>query len=85
MVRFQKRERCGRESRMCPLGEGMVRFPEFFKMLAASGFRGPLSVHLEYEVDAPTESARREKTLAVIEKDCRFVKKQLAAVYRVGA
>ena len=67
--------------RMCPLGEGMVRFPEFFKMLAASGFRGPLSVHLEYEVDAPSESGRREKTLAVIEKDCRFLEKQIAAAY----
>ena len=67
--------------RMCPLGEGMVRFSEFFKMLAASGFRGPLSVHLEYEVDAPTESGRREKTLAVIEKDCRFLEKQIAAAY----
>ena len=67
--------------RMCPLGEGMVRFPEFFKMLAASGFRGPLSVHLEYEVEGATESGRREKTLAVIEKDCRFLRKQIAAAY----
>lgn len=71
--------------RMCPLGEGMVRFPEFFKMLAASGFRGPLSMHLEYDVDAPTESRQREKTLAVIEKDCRFVKKQIAAAYQPRA
>jgi sugar phosphate isomerase/epimerase len=31
-----------------PLGEGMVRLPEFFKMVAASGFSGPLQLHFEY-------------------------------------
>lgn len=32
-----------------PLGEGMVKFPEFLKMLAArSDFRGPVQVHFEY-------------------------------------
>jgi sugar phosphate isomerase/epimerase len=31
-----------------PLGEGMVRFPQFFAMVAASGFSGPLQVHFEY-------------------------------------
>jgi sugar phosphate isomerase/epimerase len=31
-----------------PLGDGMVRFPEFFKMVAASQFSGPLQLHFEY-------------------------------------
>jgi sugar phosphate isomerase/epimerase len=31
-----------------PLGEGMVRFPEFFQMVAAYGFSGPLQLHFEY-------------------------------------
>jgi sugar phosphate isomerase/epimerase len=31
-----------------PLGEGMVRFPQFFGMVAASGFSGPLQMHFEY-------------------------------------
>jgi sugar phosphate isomerase/epimerase len=36
-----------------PLGQGMVRFPEFFRMVAASGFNGPLQVHFEYEMGDP--------------------------------
>ena len=39
----------------CPIGEGMVHFPEFFSMVAASGFNGPLQVHYEYEL--PKERA----------------------------
>jgi sugar phosphate isomerase/epimerase len=31
-----------------PLGEGMVRLPEFFRMVAASDFHGPLQLHFEY-------------------------------------
>jgi len=31
-----------------PLGEGMVRFPQFFAMVADSGFSGPLQLHFEY-------------------------------------
>lgn len=36
-----------------PLGQGMVRFPEFFRMVAASGFDGPLQIHFEYEMGDP--------------------------------
>ncbi len=31
-----------------PLGEGMVRFPAFFAMLAQTAFHGPLQLHFEY-------------------------------------
>jgi sugar phosphate isomerase/epimerase len=31
-----------------PLGEGMVHWPEFFAMLAATDFAGPVQVHYEY-------------------------------------
>jgi sugar phosphate isomerase/epimerase len=31
-----------------PLGDGMVRLPEFFRMVAASQFNGPLQLHFEY-------------------------------------
>jgi sugar phosphate isomerase/epimerase len=31
-----------------PLGEGMVNFPKFFQMVAASQFSGPLQLHFEY-------------------------------------
>ncbi len=67
--------------RMCPLGEGMVRFPEFFGMLAAGGFRGPLSLHIEYEIGGSTEAARHEKTMAAIERDFAFLKKQVQTAF----
>lgn len=60
---------------MCPLGEGMVNFPKFFALLRESGFTGPISMHMEYAVEADTESARQEKELAVIEKDYRYLEK----------
>lgn len=44
-----------------PLGEGMVRFPEFFQMVAASGFSGPLQLHFEYPLGG-SENGKRELT-----------------------
>jgi sugar phosphate isomerase/epimerase len=57
---------------MCPLGEGMVRWAEFFGMLAASRFQGPISMHAEYE---PVDEA-------ALARDFAFLKKQVDAVYR---
>jgi sugar phosphate isomerase/epimerase len=34
----------------------MVRFPEFFRMVAATGFNGPLQMHYEYEMGGPAET-----------------------------
>lgn len=67
--------------RMCPLGEGMVNFPKFFKMLAASGFAGPISLHMEYEIEAPTEAARREKEMAAIERDFKYLKQEVGKAF----
>ena len=57
--------------RMCPIGEGMVKWPEVFALLASAHFAGPLSLHLEYE---PAD-------MAAIARDLAFVKKQVAAAY----
>jgi L-ribulose-5-phosphate 3-epimerase len=47
-----------------PLGEGMVRFAEFFAMVAASGFSGPVQLHLEYPLsrDEAFTAMRRDLT-----------------------
>jgi sugar phosphate isomerase/epimerase len=45
-----------------PLGEGMVRFPQFFRMVAASRFSGPLQLHFEYPLT-------REETLPAMKRD----------------
>ena len=66
---------------VCPLGEGMVDLPEFFRTLAATAFDGPITLHVEYEIQGPTESARRDNTLAAIEKDYQYLKKICDEVY----
>jgi sugar phosphate isomerase/epimerase len=55
-----------------PLGEGMVRFPEFFRMVAATGFNGPLQMHFEYEMGGPAE------TKAFIKRDLATLRGYLA-------
>jgi sugar phosphate isomerase/epimerase len=55
-----------------PLGEGMVRFPQFFKMLAASGFDGPLQVHFEYPLGT------REQTEEYMKRDLAKLRGYLA-------
>jgi len=46
-----------------PIGEGMVRFKQFFEMLAAAHFSGPLQMHFEY----PLSGA--EATFAAMKRD----------------
>lgn len=66
---------------MCPLGEGMVDYPRFFQALAATDFAGPISLHVEYKIEAPTEAQRREREMAAIERDFKYLKSQYQAVY----
>lgn len=68
---------------MCPLGEGMVDYPKFFAKLAQSGFTGPISLHVEYEIEGPTEAAKREKELAAIERDYGYLKKVYGEAFGV--
>jgi sugar phosphate isomerase/epimerase len=66
---------------VCPLGEGMVDLPEFFRTLAATDFDGPITLHVEYKIHGPTESARRDNVLTAIEKDYKYLKKIYTEVY----
>ncbi|HTM51496.1 MAG TPA: TIM barrel protein [Bryobacteraceae bacterium] len=45
-----------------PLGGGMVRLPQFFGMLAASRFAGPLQLHFEYSMGG-AESGKTALTI----------------------
>lgn len=69
------------QARMCPLGQGMVDYPKFFRMLAAGGFSGPISLHVEYRIEAPTEARRIEREMAAIERDFQYLKSQYDAVF----
>jgi L-ribulose-5-phosphate 3-epimerase len=53
---------------MCPLGEGVVDWPAFFRILAEARFTGPVSVHQEYSV---------QDELGAMTKDLEFVRKQV--------
>lgn len=59
--------------RWCPLGEGMVPWPAVFQQLAAAGFRGPVSLHLEY--DLPKDP------LPAIARDLEFLKARVREAY----
>ncbi|HYP08550.1 MAG TPA: TIM barrel protein, partial [Bryobacteraceae bacterium] len=59
----------------CPMGDGMVNFRQFLPMLKASGFAGPLQLHMEYhELGAAAEggttsSVPRDKLLPMMRQD----------------
>lgn len=63
-------EKSGRgwEMKMCPMGQGMVRWREVFSILAQARFAGPISLHMEY--DPPD-------TVEAIARDFEFVRKQV--------
>lgn len=64
----------------CPLGEGMVDFPAYFAMLAKAGYRGPVSLHIEYleNGDRPGSESR---VLAAAKRDLEYARAQLAKAY----
>lgn len=71
----------GWKTRWCPLGEGMVRWTEFFAMLAKQPFVGPVSLHIEYDPGGKTRAARLENCLAAAERDLNFLRKKLDEAY----
>ena len=56
----------------CPMGEGMVDWKRTFGLLAKHGFRGPLTLHVEYHTN---------DELAAIAKDYEFIRKQMKAAF----
>jgi sugar phosphate isomerase/epimerase len=56
-----------------PLGQGMVRWPQFWEMVAQSGFDGPLQIHFEYEL-----GPSREAIYAAMKRDLATLRAQLA-------
>jgi len=51
-----------------PLGEGFVKWPEFFKCLKESGFDGVMTIHSEYHMEVPDLIAQTKKDIAVIKR-----------------
>jgi sugar phosphate isomerase/epimerase len=61
---------------MCPLGDGVVDWPAFFRILAEARFTGPISVHQEYPA---------QDELGAMAKDLEFVRKQVRQAWGMGA
>jgi sugar phosphate isomerase/epimerase len=70
----------GAQTRWCPLGEGMVNWPEFFALLVKTPFAGPISIHIEYDPGGNTPATRIDNALAAAQKDVAFVRSHLEAV-----
>ena len=68
------------QTRWVPLGQGMVRWPVFFRLLSRMEFQGPLSWHIEYDPGGSTKSDRFDKSLQAAERDLNFLKNQLKLV-----
>ncbi len=66
----------------CPLGEGMVDWKGYFKLLRQANFHGPISLHLEYEIPGTTAAAIEEKTVTAAQKDLEFLKAGLREAYQ---
>lgn len=73
----------GWRSRWCPLGQGLVKWPEFFDMLAQTDFSGPISVHIEYPIPGSTRAEQFDNCLAAARRDVDFVTTQLKRAYGV--
>lgn len=52
----------------CPIGEGVVDFHDYFKLVEKHQIRGPISLHFPYSFleETDNKSKRREKTMTVM-------------------
>ena len=73
------------QTRWCPLGEGMVDWPEFFRLLADAPFDGPLSLHIEYDPGGATRTARYDNSLAAAARDLKFLRRHLNEAFGQNA
>ena len=67
----------GKEMTMqpCPLGEGVVDFQRFFRMLAQARYLGPVSIEMTY---------KPASEVAAMQKDLEFARKQISQAYAIS-
>ena len=58
----------------CPLGQGMVDWGWMGAALRTARFRGPISVHLEYDIPGNTAEERTRRTLEAGVRDLAFAR-----------
>jgi sugar phosphate isomerase/epimerase len=68
-----------------PLGQGMVRFPQFFDMVRNASFAGPLQLHFEYSLGGAEQGKKKDVTMsrdeifAAMKRDLNTLRGYLAA------
>lgn len=65
----------------CPLGEGMVDWKLFTRLLREASWKGPVSLHLEYPIAGRTDAEKRDNTLIAARRDLAFLKARLAEAW----
>ncbi len=67
----------GWRTRWVPLGQGAVRWGEFFSLLAKTEFSGPVSLHIEYDPGGSNKAERADRSYAAAERDMKFLQGHL--------
>jgi sugar phosphate isomerase/epimerase len=68
-----------------PIGAGMVKFPQFFQMVKAAKFEGPLQLHFEYPLGGAENGKKTDLTmppeqiLAAIKRDTTALRSLLTS------
>jgi len=65
----------------CPLGEGMVDWRLFTRLLREAAWKGPISLHLEYPITGQTDAEKRDNTLVAARRDLAFLKARIAEAW----
>lgn len=71
----------GWRRRMCPLGQGMVDWQAYFRLLAQVDYQGPISLHVEYDIPGNTPTERQDNTIAAVRQDFAFLKARVREAY----
>jgi len=71
----------GWEDENCPVGKGMVDWKYVFGVIAQTGFHGPISLHIEYEIPGANTEDIVANTVAAGTRDLTFLKARLREAY----
>ncbi len=85
---WRKTEERGWQATNCPLGQGMCKYPEFLKTVAATDFHGPVSLHMEYEVPGVSNNqgialsrGTDDQVMVAAQRDLETLKSLLRTAY----
>jgi L-ribulose-5-phosphate 3-epimerase len=85
---WRKTAEKGWQATNCPLGQGMCKYLELLKMVAATGFHGPVSLHMEYEIAGASDNQgialsreTDDRVMIAAQRDLETLKSLLRTAY----